>query len=368
VAEAHPYDLAIIDMQMPGMDGLATANAIRAIPSIASTRLVLLSSVALRGQAKAARAMGFAGYLTKPIRQSALHDCIATVMGLPADTLRDSAVSAPLVTRHTLAEARAAGRARILVAEDNQINQQVALGILQRLGHHADLAANGLEAVEAVRRLPYDLVLMDCQMPDMDGFEATAEIRRLQGTGARIAIVAMTANAMQGDRERCLAAGMDDYLTKPVCGDKLAATLERWLPNGRGPRTGVDMSGTDGPSPEPAPSPVGGPPLINLDQLESIVGKDNRDGLRRYFRLYLASAEPLLAQSLAAVAARDSAEATRLGHALKGGSGNVGAEEMAGLAAELEKAAASGDWPRAGELCHSLKQSFARVTTFTGSL
>ena len=367
-AEAgQPYDLAIIDMQMPGMDGFGVARAIRGSARHATTRLVLLSSIALRGQAREAHAMGFAGYLTKPIRQSALFDCIATVMGLPGASNREATGRAPLVTRHTLAEARAAERARILVAEDNQINQQVALGILQRLGHHADIAANGLEAVEAVRRLPYDLVLMDCQMPDMDGFEATAAIRKLERDGRRIAIVAMTANAMQGDRERCLAAGMDDYLSKPVSADKLAAMLRRWLPAAPTPRAAGETPATpERPKASPATNGVRHP--INLAQLESVVGPDNRDEIRRYFRLYLSSTEPLLAKMAKAVAARDGAETARLGHAVKGGSGNVGAEEMAAVAADLEKAAKSGDWPGAERLCLTLTQSFTRVETFIGSV
>jgi CheY-like chemotaxis protein/HPt (histidine-containing phosphotransfer) domain-containing protein len=368
-AEAgRPYDLAIIDMQMPGMDGFALAKRIRELPSLAGVRLVLLSAVALRGQAREAQAIGFAGYLTKPIRQSALYDCIATVMGMPAVDDGEGRPR-PLVTRHTLAEARAAIRARILVAEDNQINQQVALGILQRLGHHADLAANGLEAVDAVRRLPYDLVLMDCQMPEMDGFEATREIRSREREGQHLTIVAMTANAMLGDRERCLAAGMDDYLSKPVSVDKLAAMLSRWLP---GEAAARHDAGAAAPPSDTAASngqargnrrQNGHRSPVNLGQLESITGND-RAALRRYLELYVSATTPLLAKTAEAVAQRDGAEVRRLGHSLKGGAGNVGAEEMAELAAELERAGASEAWSDAEALCRSLTESFERVGSF----
>ncbi|HET9039922.1 MAG TPA: response regulator [Gemmatimonadales bacterium] len=351
VDEGAPFDLAIIDMQMPGMDGFSLAKAIRADPRLAPTRLVLLTSVALRGQAKEAHSMGFAGYLTKPIRQSALYDCVATVMGMPDAGGRGADTRLPLVTRHTLAEARAAIRARILVAEDNQINQQVALGILQRLGHHADIAANGLEAVEAVRRLPYDLVLMDCQMPDMDGFEATRAIRALDRDGRRLTIVAMTANAMQGDGARCLAAGMDDYLSKPVSVEKLASVLQRWLPEERADRPADEGS-----------APAGRAP-INLARLESITGSD-RMALRKYLKLFVTSTEPVLGKTAAAVAARNGAEVRRLAHSLKGGCGSVGAEEMAELAAELEAAGGSEAWPQVQLLSQSLEQAFGRVGSF----
>jgi len=284
-------------------------------------------------------------------------------MGMPADSSRGAGKRLPLVTRHTLAEARAAVRARILVAEDNQVNQQVALGILQRLGHHADLAANGLEAVEAVRRLPYDLVLMDCQMPEMDGFEATREIRSLERDGKRLTIVAMTANAMRGDRERCLAAGMDDYLSKPVSVDRLAAVLERWLPGDRDERVDANASSPAGGSSNGASAPAAGRAPMNLSRLEGITGSD-RVALRRYLKLFVTATEPLLAKAAAAVAAQNGAEVRRLGHSLKGGCGNVGAEEMAELAANLEAAGKSGAWPKAEVLCRSLEQAFGRVGSF----
>ena len=221
----EPFDLAILDLQMPRMDGLELGRAISADPVLAATRLVLLTSMGLRGQAEKAKQAGISAYLSKPVHRAHLHDCLTMIVDLPAksptDSLEVGASSRPndvLVTRHMLKEAAVAARARILVAEDNIVNQKVAVCQLEKLGYRVDIVANGLEAVNAVSRVGYALVLMDCQMPEMDGLEATAMIRKREGEQAsrRLLIIAMTANAMQGDREKCLAAGMDDYLAKPV--------------------------------------------------------------------------------------------------------------------------------------------------------
>ena len=162
--------------------------------------------------------------MTKPIRQSHLYDCIVTVMGASVETS-----SVPLVTRHSMLEAQAQKRAKVLVVEDNIVNQKLALRMLEKRGCRVDIAANGREAVNASARMAYDCIFMDCQMPEMDGFEATAAIRAHEvQTGNHVPIIAMTANAMQGDRERCLEAGMDDYISKPVRSEALEAVLQKW--------------------------------------------------------------------------------------------------------------------------------------------
>ncbi len=223
--DGRPYDLAILDHQMAEMDGMALARAIRSDPLLASLRLVLLTSVSSRGSAGEAERAGFSAFLLKPIRQSQLYDCITTVMGTATERS-----PARLITRHTLEEAQAQSRARVLVAEDNSVNRKVALRMLEKLGCRVDLAVNGREAVEASARVPYECIFMDCQMPEVDGYEATAMIRQREGqTRIRVPIIAMTANAMQGDREQCLAAGMDDYVSKPVEAKELATTLQKWL-------------------------------------------------------------------------------------------------------------------------------------------
>ena len=188
----------------------------------------MMTSLGKRGDAKRLEAIGFSAYLTKPVKQSQLYDCLATVLGggaAPAKTPETA-----LVTRHTLHEARRR-KVRILLAEDNLTNQQVALGILEKLGFRADAVANGREAIQALETIPYDIVFMDVQMPVMDGFEATRAIRSGK-TGVpnpRIPIIAMTAHAMKGDRERCLEAGMDDYVSKPIAPQALAEALEKWV-------------------------------------------------------------------------------------------------------------------------------------------
>ncbi len=222
--EGDPFRMAVIDMQMPGMDGEALGRAIRADAKLADTAMVMLTSLGARGDAKQVAEIGFAGYLTKPVRHQELHGVLALALGAEASS------SQPIATRHAAREALPifhGCRARILLAEDNITNQKVALGILKKLGLRADPVANGIEALEALRILPYDLVLMDVQMPEMDGLEATREIRK---TSSRIPIIAMTAHAMEGDREMCLKAGMDDYVAKPISPKTLAQVLARWLP------------------------------------------------------------------------------------------------------------------------------------------
>ena len=227
-----PFRLAVMDMQMPGMDGEALGRAIHADARLAETRMVLLTSMGFRGDGKHFADIGFAGYLTKPVRHQELKDVLSLALGAPSSA---EAATKAIATRHTAREALPAfadRKARILLVEDNITNQQVALGLLKKMGLRADAVANGREALEALRTLPYDLVLMDCQMPVMDGYEATQAIRD-PGSAVlhhAIPVVAMTAHAMPSDRQRCLDAGMNDYLPKPIAAPTLADMLDRWLP------------------------------------------------------------------------------------------------------------------------------------------
>jgi CheY-like chemotaxis protein len=232
---------------MNPMDGIELASSIKERAEGADIRLVLLTSFGRREDAKKAGETGVAAYLTKPIRERQLHDCLVAVTQQPV-TLRLPAPreSQSLMTRHILAETKAKMDLRILLAEDNVVNQRVAARLFQRLGYRIDIVADGRAVVEAVSRIRYDVVFMDCQMPDMDGFEATRAIREREASFVKreaqseirmtsderrgtshVPIIAMTANAMQGDRERCLAAGMDDYLSKPISVDALAGVLDR---------------------------------------------------------------------------------------------------------------------------------------------
>ncbi len=228
--EGQPYDLAILDHQMPDMDGMELARAIKADPALAAIPLMLLTSVSYRGCAGEAQLAGFGAFLLKPIRQSQLYDCVVTLVGTASEPAPQR-----LITHHTLSAA--SSRARVLVAEDNAVNQRLAARMLEKLGCRVDVVANGLEAAEALTRIAYHCVLMDCQMPEMDGYAATTLIRQREArTGGHIPIVAMTANAMEGDRERCLAAGMDDYISKPVDPAELRAALKKWTPAEHDPR------------------------------------------------------------------------------------------------------------------------------------
>jgi CheY-like chemotaxis protein len=232
-AEAgEPYDLALLDMQMPEMDGMTLAKAIKADPAIAQTRLIMLTSLGHRFSAGELRAVGLDAYLIKPVKHSQLFDCLVDVIG------RDKAESSFVETSDAPSvpeqEALPFRRLHILVAEDNQVNQKVAVAQLQKLGCTVDVVANGLEALDALPLVKYDLIFMDCQMPEMDGYETTRIIRQREQDrehpchwSAPVHLVAMTANAMQGDREKCLAAGMDDYISKPMRLTELRAAIER---------------------------------------------------------------------------------------------------------------------------------------------
>jgi len=216
------------------MDGETFGKIIKNAPALKDTKLIMFTSIGQRGDIERMSEIGFAAYLTKPLKQSQLHDCLVTLL-----KERTSEVdSKQPVTEHTIAEDRKMNF-KILLAEDSLVNQKVATKMLQKLGCQVDLAGNGQEAVEMVQNSPYDLLFMDCQMPVIDGYEATAEIRKWESEtqmaaspsdspGVRIPIVAMTANAMKGDREACLAAGMDDYISKPIKTEKLQDALARW--------------------------------------------------------------------------------------------------------------------------------------------
>jgi two-component system, sensor histidine kinase and response regulator len=227
----RPYDVAILDMQMPGMDGLTLAHAIKRDPTNEKMKLVLMTSVAQRGHAAQSAQAGIDAFLTKPIRQSQLYDCLRTVTG-PSLPSSHTVPTPKMVTARSLKEAKDLRRPRVLLAEDNLTNQMAAVRMLQRLGYQVDVAVNGLEAVAACRAVDYDVVLMDNQMPEMDGFAAAREVRTFELAHGKppVPIIALTANAMQGDREKCLAAGMSDYLSKPFKVAQLSQVLERWSP------------------------------------------------------------------------------------------------------------------------------------------
>ncbi len=223
VADGRPYTIAMVDIQMPDTDGFDLAKKIRADPVIGQTRIVLITAAGQRGDAARSRKLGIEGYLIKPVEPRDLLEAIRVVMALPED-----AENRPLVTRHFLKERRR--QLNILLAEDDDANRRLAIHLLQKRGHSVTAVKNGEEAVDTLSNGGFDLVLMDLEMPEMDGFEATAAIREREAAGAdHVPIIALTAHSMKGDRERCLAAGMDDYLSKPIKAADLFQKIERLM-------------------------------------------------------------------------------------------------------------------------------------------
>ncbi len=351
--KGDPFQLAIVDMQMPGMDGLSLGRAIRADAPIRDTPLVMMSS---QGQAEEPRQMetaGFSAYLTKPVRQSDLFDRLAAVLSgtrLSAD--RQGIPSE--FPDHRLRRKKA----RILLAEDNITNQQVAVSILKKLGFHADVAANGEEAVRALALLPYDLVLMDVQMPETDGFQATRRIRAPDSNARdpRIPIIAMTAHAMEGDRDRCLEAGMDDYIPKPVTPRALAGVLNRWLPEpGEEPKEQAPPASKPG-APDAPPDAV----VFDRDAvLRRLMHDENL--ARDIVRAFLDHIPGQMEQMETHLRERDLRSAEATAHTIKGSAANVGALALSEAARVVEKRARSGEPGAASAGLADLKQQFTRL-------
>ncbi|MCX7016681.1 MAG: response regulator [Candidatus Sumerlaeota bacterium] len=342
-AEAgNPFDLAILDMQMPGMDGATLGKRIKSDSAIRQTLLVMMTSIGLRGDAARFEQIGFAAYLTKPVKQSQLYDCLATVIGRH-QAAPPHQVAQPILTRHSLAES-VKRRARILLVEDNATNRKVALAILKKLGYDADTATNGRQALEALGRTPYDLALMDVQMPDLDGFEATRQIRSgaAKTLNHAVLIIAMTAHAMKGDRERCLAAGMDDYVSKPVNPQELADALER--------RLGAVLAAKTAAAPVPTKTNGAFDRAALLDR----VGGDV-ELLKEIIAMYLADSPRQIQALREAIAAGDAETARCQAHSLKGASGNAGANALQALAQQVEAAAEWGAMEQASSLLRALE-------------
>ena len=357
-----PFAAAILDMQMPGMDGAGLARAIKADETLAGTRLVMMTSIGNRGDARQMEEIGFSAYLVKPARQSDLFDCLAVVLAGEAV----SRPAQPIVTRHAIREMRRQSR-RILLAEDNITNTQVALGILKKFGLHADAVSNGAEAVAALESIPYDLVLMDVQMPTMDGLEATIHIRdpRSAVRNHDVPIVAMTAHAMQGDRERCLRVGMNDYVSKPVSPAALAEALDRWLPRDDAPRppeASAEAGASASATAEPSAADDSERSVFDRTGLLSRL-MDDEDLARTVVEGFLEDIPRQAAALRGHLDAGDAEGATRQAHTIKGASANVGGEAVRAAALEIEKAARAGDLAAAASHLPDLETRLVRLTT-----
>lgn len=362
-AQATPFDLVLLDVQMPFMDGFMVAEQIRDEGLATAARIVMLSSSGHAVDSERCRRAGVASYICKPVRQSDLLRQLTAVLD-SRDQICDSPVETPLKPLTDVAKRNW----MILLAEDNLVNQRVARGILERRGHTVVAVENGLQAVNAITVQRFDIVLMDVQMPEMDGFQATAAIRRAESaTGAHTPIIAMTAHAMRGDSERCIAAGMDEYLAKPYQPQDLLAMIERCigLPSGsEAPSRGslgtsaeplsARIPATAGPQPWQASQPAGDAEIFDLASLLERVEND-WDLMSELIQLYLETAPKLVAEMESAAARRDAPTIERVAHALKGSLKNIGATSAARAAAALEERGRMGDLAAIDDLLVQLK-------------
>jgi two-component system sensor histidine kinase/response regulator len=364
----EPFDIAVLDFQMPYMDGFTLARQIKADEKLASVRLVLLPSFGHRGHGEEARAIGIDAYLTKPVRQSQLHECLSIVASRKAveeAASADENGSRALVTKHTLRETKNKPRAketRILIAEDNPVNQRVALHQIEHLGYKAQTAANGREVLRALERETFDIILMDCQMPEMDGYEATREIRRREaaaGAGENhTIIIAMTAHALQGDRERCLACGMDDYISKPVKTQELARILHKWSVAFKQESTSSKSDGAQAGADESAAEMD----WSVLESYRAFEDEENPHLVDELIELFLSDAPRRIRCMQEAFAANDLPKLRREAHTLKGSSASLGANHLNKLCQRLEICAANGQIKSdADALLQELNAEFERV-------
>lgn len=353
----EPYNIALLDLMMPDMDGFQLAAVIKSDPTIDSVALVLLPSFGRPGHGEKARQIGITAYLQKPVRQSQLHDCLTRIVAQPnGEPIRETR----LVTRHSMRESEVRHKEstlsnlRILVAEDNLVNQKVALGQLYNLGYRADAVSNGIELLEALEKGYVDIILMDCQMPEMDGFVATAEIRRREGTSRHTTIIAMTANALEGDENTCLAAGMDDYISKPVKADVLRLKLEQWVkPRESGKRLKSQIKPTQSVN-------SGVIDQAQLAMLREIQQPGEADFVTELIDLFLTEAVLDLKGLHEASLRDDAVEIQQLTHRLKGSSANLGATQMSILCGVLETKGPSTD---ATDMLKELENEFGLVRT-----
>ena len=357
--QGDPFQIAILDMKMPIMDGATLAQKIKENEHLSGTHLILLSSLGERGDARRYAKIGFIGYLVKPLVPTDLRNVLSIAFAgnvSPTETT-------PIVTRHSVREIQRGGVGavipmRILLAEDNRTNQLVALGILKKLGLRADAVANGAEAVRALESVPYDIVLMDVQMPEMDGLEATRHIRDVHSgvLNHNIPIIAMTANAMQGDRELCLEAGMNDYVPKPINSQSLTEALNRWLPVEENA-----MESQSSAAPEAAPGlPASDVPIFDKSALLQRL-MDDEELVQIVIAGFLEDI-PLQIQSLKDyLAASDGAGAERQAHTIKGAAANIGAEALRATAFEMEKNGKAGDLSAIRKRMSKLELQFERL-------
>ena len=352
----HPYPLLLIDIDMPETDGLSLAQTVKGDPQLASSRIVMLTTLLNRLNTTTMKATGISACVVKPVRQSRLLECLVDVMSASGAVSAQPAEAEDGATRRT-ADRAVSQNIRILLAEDNVVNQRVALKQLKKLGFSADSVSNGNEVLSALQRVPYDIIIMDCQMPEMDGYEVTRRIRQ-GGSDSYIHlkaapyVIALTANAMSGDRERCLALGMNDYLTKPLHLHELDAVLQRALLR-------ISL-----PSASTAPPASSEPDVLDrtvINGLKELREPGQPDPLRELVELFLKDAQPRLEQMDKAASSGDMPKLASAAHTLKGSASNLGARRLSSLAAILEKQAKAGEAGPSARTLIDVKAEFEEV-------
>ncbi len=365
----NPFDAAIIDMRMPGMDGLELAKRMKSQETLRHIPLMLMTSAPMRGDAKKSEEVGFSAYLPKPAGYNDLFDCMSLLFG---KNLSKTESEPSLITKYTAREMFKSS-VRLLLVEDNETNQQVALGILELLGIHADPVGNGIQAIQALTAKNYDLVLMDVQMPEMDGYQATRVIRDPESAvkNHQIPIIAMTANALEGDREKCLDAGMNDYLSKPIELDRIKSSLKKWLPLK---------------SIEDKPSTVSTPPQITIAQgsavpvtalpstalpsteknvfdSQALLGRLQGDQriAKRIAEVFLKDAPARIVELQGYLFAGDAKKTEITAHAIKGAAAGISGEQMRSLAEKMEKLAHAGELDEGSNLVKDLQTALFQL-------
>jgi len=355
----RPIDLALIDHEIKGGAGVDLARAIKREGNLSSVRLILLSTFGERPSEQAMSEAGLRAMLIKPIRQSQLYDCLLNLMSdqflgqqPPVSFLPQAGSGAQAVIPHDGQKtARHFSSARLLVVEDNPINQEVARYQVEKIGYRVDVAKDGVEALAMLDQRDYALILMDCHMPGMDGFETTSRIRKRTDGKQKTRIIAVTASASSGEKEKCLQAGMDDFLAKPFQQKELAAKIANWLsPDARG----ADSGGPPGQVSAPAVNDV----TTGLKQLEDDYGKEM---VLKIVKMFTPDAESRIERISGAISNADFKALEEAAHGLKSGAANIGAKEMARLAEQLERQGEEGSLGDAEKMLKKLVESWTEV-------
>ncbi|MEI2767375.1 MAG: response regulator [Nitrosomonas sp.] len=353
------YDLVLIDMKMANMNGLELGQKIKANQDWNKIPLIMLTSTHYKGEADEARKTGFAVYKTKPIRKNDLYQCLVQANSLPTDDelLRSTDSTSQDIVKQPDMQSALTTQGHLLLAEDNPVNQAVALGMLRKFGYTVDVVKNGLEAIDAVQHKTYDLVLMDCMMPEMDGYRATTEIRRQQSAGRlhHFPIIALTANAIEGDREKCLTTGMDDYLAKPIKAKDLVNIIELWLGNSKSIRSRNNLSELEQSNNQDSIDPDA---LASIRSLEVDYGDEL---LKQVISTYLDNSSKLM-QALEQAWSIGDLKAIRMtSHTLKSSSSQVGAHSLAELFRNVENEARNDIYDVSGQALVAIKQQFLQA-------